>query len=90
VKKGVVHGGAVSGQNANDSLRWNRADPLLSSCPDAVTGVAGCWIVSLSRARVCRREALPFLLPLPPDHVPRRRRHRRRRHRHRHRHRHRR
>lgn len=52
---------------------------LLSSCPDAVTGVAGCWIVSLSRARACRREALPFLLPLPPNHVPRRPRRRRRR-----------
>lgn len=46
-----------------------RRSSLLSSCPDAVTGVAGCWIVSLSRARACRREALPFLLPLSPNHV---------------------
>lgn len=45
------------------------AQIVLSSCPDAVTGVAGCWIVSLSRARACRREVLPFLLPLPPNLV---------------------
>lgn len=45
------------------------AQIVLSSCPDAVTGVAGCWIVSLSRARACRREVLPFLLPLPSNLV---------------------
>lgn len=99
--KRVARGGAVSGQNGNDTACAGTAQILLSSCPDAVTGVAGCWIVSLSRARACRREALPFLLPLPPNHVLRRRRRRRcrprrrrrrrrlrRRHRHHHHHHH--
>lgn len=55
----------------NDSLRQNCADSL-SSCPDAVTGVTGCWIVSLSRVRACaagRRFLFFFLFLLITFHV---------------------